>query len=431
METSLKKLPKGLVEITIDLNPEEMQPYLKKAAQILSEQNPLPGFRPGKAPLNLVIQQFGENYLWETAAEEAVQKTFVDFVKENHLETIGSPKIDVLKLAPQNNFVFKATVALLPEVEIGNLSNICVPYPETTIGEKEVAKVLEDLQKMQTQEIPSDQPLTATGKVVVDMEISQNNVPLEGGQTKDHAIYMTEDYYIPNLKEKLLGIKKGETREFYLTFPKDHYQKNLAGKESLFKVTAKEVFELKPPELNDQFAQSLGQKTLKDLENLIKRNLEEEAKIKNEEKYELAILDQAIQNCRFSDIPEILINEEVIKMIRELKESLAQQGIDFETYLQNIKKTIDDLKLDFVEGALKRIKVAIFLRKLAEREKIEVSEEELNEEIARVLKLYENDPETQKSIRSPEAKNWLHIYLRNKKTIAWLKARCSNYGKKN
>lgn len=423
MQVQTKKLPKSVVELTIELTQDDFKSFLERAGARLCQRKPIPGFRPGKASLNMVVKHFGEMPVWEEASVEAVEKTFSQTVFEQKLNTLGSPKIDVIKLAPGNPFVYKATVPLLPEVTLANFSSLEIKTKPTAIEDKHVDKTLEDLRKMQTKEVITAEPLKNTGKAVIDMAISLDSVPLEGGQTKDHAIYLNEEYYIPGLKEKILGIKKGEIREFKLAFPKEHFQKNLAGKEADFKVTAKEIFELQPPELNDVFAQSLGQKNLVGLKDTVRKNLEAEAKMKDEEKNEIELLEKTAGATKFGDIPELLINEEAHKMLHELKDGLAHQGMNFEEYLKKINKKTEELLLDFAPQAIKRVKTALMLRQIILDQKLEITDKELDEEVAKAATPYKNDPKTLEAVHSPETRNWLANSLLNKKAIDWLKTK--------
>lgn len=412
-----------MVELTTELTQDDFQPFLERAGARLSQKKPVPGFRPGKASLNVVVKNFGEMPVWEEASVEAVEKTFSQNIFEQKLNTVGSPKIEVIKLAPGNPFVYKATVSLLPEVTLGDFTSLNIKTKPSVVEDKHVEKTLDDLRKMQTKEKISSDPLKNTGKAVVDMNISLDSVPLEGGQTKNHAIYLNEEYYVPGLKEKILGMKKGETREFKLAFPKEHFQKNLAGKEADFKVTATEIFELEPPELNDVFAQSLGQKNLAELKELVRKNLETEAKMKDEEKREIELLEKAVEASKFEDIPELLVNEETHKMLHELKDGLAHQGMNFEEYLKKMNKKAEDLRLDFAPQAVKRIKTALMLRQIILDQKLAITDKELDEEVAKAAAPHKDDPKTLEAVHSPEARNWLANSLLNKKAIDWLKTK--------
>lgn len=421
MTHSTKHLPRNVLEITVELTPEDMQPYLRKAATQMSEQSTIPGFRPGKAPYEQVVSRFGVGRIWEEAAQLVVPKVFSEIARGEKLETIGSPAIEVIKLAPDNNFIFKATVPLLPEVTLGDYASITLTSKPTEIPETKVHKALTDLQKMQTKETVVDRPASGADKVVLDMAMSLDSVPLDGGVAKDHAVLMEEEYYVPGMKEQLHGLKKGDTKEFQLKFPKDHYQKMIAGKDVDFKITIKDVFALERPPIDDAFAKALGQPSLTHLKTLIKGNLETEAQAKESQRQEIELLETAVAKTKFADVPDILINEETIKMLRELEDAIAQQGMGFEDYLKKINKSRDELRLDFVPEATKRVKIALLIRKLALTQNITVAEPEIDAEVMRVIELYKDAPEQHEQIRSPGAREYLTGMLRNRKVIAWLK----------
>lgn len=421
MQHTIKRLPKSTVEITIELSPDEMRSHLERAATQLSQQSTIPGFRPGKAPYEQVAARLGAGRVWEEAATLAVPKVYGAAVEAEHIETIGSPAIDVIKLAPDNPFIFKATLALLPEVTLGDYSAIKVGRKPTDVKEKHVDKVLADLRKIQTKEVVVGRGAGEGDKVVVDMAMSLDSVPLDGGTTKNHAVYMDEEYYVPGLKEQLTGLKKGETKEFQLKFPKEHYQKMIAGKDVDFKIEVKDVFELQKPPIDDTFAKTVGQQTVSDLRALIKVNLEEEAQGKEAQRQEIALLEEVVARARFGDIPDILVNEEALKMLQELEDGVVRQGMAFGEYLKKINKTREQLRLDFAPEAVKRVKTALMVRAIAKKQNISVSDQEVDAEVSRVLELYKDAPEQHDQIKSPSAREYLRGMLRNRRVIEWLK----------
>lgn len=418
---TIKKLPKSTLEITVEMTPEDMQAYLQKGAANLSQETTIPGFRPGKAPYDQIVARFGKGRVWEEAAQLAVPRAFGEIVQNEKLETIGSPSIDVIKLAPDNPFIFKATVALLPEITLGDYHTIKIEKKPTDIAPEQIDKALADLQKMQTKETAVARPATNADKIVMDMTMSLDTVPLDGGTAKDHAVYMHEEYYIPGMKEQLSGLKKGDTKEFQLKFPKEHYQKMIAGKDVDFKITVKEVFGLERPEIDDAFAKALGQSSVDELRGLIHKNLETESVQKEAERYELALLEEVISKTKFGDVADILINEETHKMIQELEDGIGRQGMVFADYLKKIGKTRDELRLNFAADALKRVKTALAIRKIAQVQSVTVSEEDIDQETKRILELYKDQPEAHEQIRSPGAREYVRGMLRNRKVIAWLK----------
>jgi len=421
MSYTVKKLPKGEVEIKFEIAGIEYQPWLDKASIHISEHAKIEGFRPGRAPYEMVKKAVGEAKIYEEALELMLPKYFSEAVTKENLETIGQPKVNVEKLAPGNPMVFKLTVALLPEITLPNLEKFEFKRKDVKIEKETTDKALKDLQKMRRKEVIVARPATKEDKVVVDLEMFKDKVAVEAGRAKDYSVYLNEAHYIPGFSEKLVGAAKGETREFNLPFPKDHYQKHLAGQNIDFKATVKDVYELQAPEINDEFAKNLGQRDLASLRTLVEENLLAEAKAQEEERVENEMLAALEEKTKFGEIPDLLVNEEIHKMEHELENNVARQGMELDKYLESIHKTMDDLKLDFAPQAIKRIKVALLIRAYGIEQKIEVSDKEIAEEVEKQMNMYKNDPKTQEAIRDPEYADYLKTILRNRKTLTWLK----------
>ncbi|MEK7211205.1 MAG: trigger factor, partial [Patescibacteria group bacterium] len=399
----------------------EYQPWLEKAAVHISEHAKIEGFRPGKAPYELVKKAVGEVKIYEEALDLMLPKYYGEAVEKEKLETIGQPKVNVEKLAPGNPMEFKIIVAMLPELVLPNLEKLSFKRKEVKVEKETADRAMADLTKMRRKEAVVSRPATGEDKVVVDLEMSRDQVALEGGGAKDHGVYLNERHYIPGFAEKLIGAVKGETREFALEFPKEHYQKHLAGQKVDFKATVKDVYGLEAPALDDEFAKRLGQKDLPALRALVEENLRAEDEHREDERAENEIIKVLTEKSKFGELPEILINEEVHKMEHELENNIARQGMELNPYLQSINKTMDDLKLDFVPQAIQRVKAALLIRAYGLENKIEVSDKEIAEEVEKQMEMYKNDAKTQEAIRDPEYAYYLETILRNRKTLAWLK----------
>jgi trigger factor len=422
MLCTTKKLPKGMVEISCEIPLDEFKNELENAARELSEQKPIEGYRPGKAPLDVVKARFGEMALYEGALPNVVRKHYVKAIVENRVHSYGEPSINVTKLAPGNPIAFTATVAAIPDVvSLADFRKVRVVAKDAVIADEQVDAALKDLQRMQTKEVRVNREAGDKDKIVVDMDLSQAGVPLDGGQARNHGIYLDEEYYIPGLKEKILGMKEGEKREFTLKFPDTHYQKMLAGKDTDFTVTLKEVFELQHPPIDDALAKTLGQESLGKLREVIKDNMKTEAEEKERQRVELEILDTLVGKSKFEDVPEKVLSDEVARMIDELKHGIAERGVSFEEYLANIKKTVDDLRTEFMPQAVKRVKTAILIREIGEKEKVEVSDSEMLEEVQNLMNRYSENAEAQEQVRSEEYQDYLRSSLRNRKVLAMLR----------
>ncbi len=242
-------------------------------------------------------------------------------------------------------------------------------------------------------------------------------------------MYLSEDHYIPGFNKEVEGLKKGDEKSFTLSFPKTHYQKHLAGKKVDFKVAVKDVFDRQLPEMNDEFAKKLGQTDVNALNDIIQSNLENEAKQKAAQQFEIDILDAMIEKTKFEDIPEVLINSERQKMFYELQRDLERNGVSVEQYMADIKKTEEELFEDFRAQAEKRAKAALLSRQVALENEMVVKAEEIDEEIEKMKHAYEHNKEAQENLKKPEVRDSIATVLQNKKVVALLKERVSG-GKK-
>ncbi len=419
----LENLPKNSLKITVTIPHADVQPFLEEAATRISEQSSIPGFRPGKAGFDVVKQRVGEQKIYEEALEAIVRKTFVDVVVENEVETVGSPKIDVEKLAPGNDIVYTAEVALMPKVtKLADWKNMKVDRKSHEPTDDDLALALKDLQRMQTKEVRA-QAGAAVGpadKAVVSMNMKKEGVPVEGGQSPNHAVYMTEDYYIPGFKEQVSGMKEGEQKEFTLTFPENHTSKLLAGSAVEFDVTIKEIYNLEHPELDDAFATALGQPDFATLKELLKKNIGGEKEQEEKGRQEREMLEAIAKESRFDDIPDLLLNEEINKMIHELERGAEEQGMQFDDYLKSIKKTVAELKMEFAQQAMMRIKVALILRDIVKDEKIEVTDAEVEDSLDKIAEKYEGK-EDRDRIYNPEYRGYVEYTLKNRKALEALR----------
>lgn len=422
-DVKIENLEKNVVKMTFVVTQAEAKPYLEEAAVHLSEHNPIPGFRPGKAGYEIVKQRVGEMKIMEEALETIVRKSYVQAILEHNIETVGSPHIDVEKLAPDNDIVFTAEVTRMPKATVvADYKKISVEPKNVKVQEKDVDLALKDLRRMQTKEVraTSEQTATENHKIVVSMNMKKEGVAVEGGQSPNHSIYLNEDYYIPGLKEKVIGMKEGEQRVFTLTFPDNHVQKMIAGKEIEFEITVNELYHLELPGLDDEFAKSLGLPDFATLKKTLEDNLQGEKDIEESQRQEKEMLEQIAEKSRFEEIPDLLVNEEINKMLSELQRSVENQGVAFEQYLKNLGKTIGQLKIDLTSQALIRIKVALLLRSIAETEKIEAKAEEIDTEIDKIAEQYK-DEDTRKQIYSPQYREYTEQILKNRNTIKFLK----------
>lgn len=381
MKTDIKELPRAQAEITVELSPEEYNPFLKKAALFISEKVKIPGFRPGKAPYDIIKKEVGERTIWEEALEMAVKKTLFRALEEGKIQTVGAPKIDIVKLAAGNPVVYKAVINRLPEIKKLELGGIKILRKTIDIKEESVENQLKELRKMRAKEVLASRPAQRGDKVEVDFKVFLDRVPVEGGDGKKIPLILGENRFIPGFEEKIIGMKSGEKKEFQLTFPKNYYQRYLAGKLADFKVTAVSVYEIELPAMDDALAQGFRFENLSDLKKQLRENLAKEAKTKEERRIEDEILDKVLEKSRFTDIPEILIQSEAKALLMEMERGINADGINFDDYLSHIKKTREELLLNFTPAAARRVKTALLFREIAKQKNISVHESDISEYI--------------------------------------------------
>ncbi len=292
------------------------------------------------------------------------------------------------------------------------------------IKDEEIEKTLKDLQEMRVKEAVVDRGIKDNDKVILDIGMYLDKVPLEGGQNKDTAVIIGKDYIIPGFDKKLLGTCKGETREFNLPYPKDYHMKNIAGKMVEFKVTIKDVYKRELPALDDQFAKGLGLKKFDELKDNIKKSIKVQKESENKQRVEKEMLEKIIAKSRFGDIPEMLVDHEAKAILAELEQTVTSQGGKFEDYLSSINKTQDQLTLDLLPEAVKRVKISLLIREVAQVEKIKVKEEEIENYTKDMKKYYENAAKTMpeakemlEKINTPEHKNYVVNVLASRKVV--------------
>lgn len=422
MHVTVEQLPKSQVKLSIELSVEDMKPHLERAAELLSKQHKIEGFRPGKASLGIVVQRLGAAAVWEEAAEEAVRKSFVQAVREHNLKTIGRPHVHVQKLAPDNAFSYTAEVTVLPAIKLGDYRTFKSKKNTAQVPPAEVDRALEDLRSMFATEAQVDRQAKLGDKVEVDFDLLMNNVPVENGSSKQHPVILGSGNFIPGFEEQLVGLKKDDAKEFNLKFPKEYHNSQVAGKEGTFKVNVKSVIEITKPELNEEFAQRAGKfASVAELRTQLEKNLLGEAEQKEDAAFENALIDELIDRSTFGDLPELLLASEQEKMIGEMREQIERQGGSFDDYLKSVKKSVDDVKKEFVAPATRRVKAALLIRTIAETEQIEVPKDEVEKEVQSTLQMYQGQPDILQRIDSEDYRDYVRSLLINRHVIGQLK----------
>ncbi|MDO9399460.1 MAG: trigger factor [bacterium] len=422
MNVQKKDLGKSQVELLVELTVEEFLPYINRGVIKLSQEVKIEGFRPGKASYEILKSKIGEMSILETSARIAIDKTLGKAIKEQITEQlVGQPQIDITKLAPNNPLEYKAVITILPEVVLGDYKNAKVQLAKSEVKDEEVKKIISHLQETRCVEKISETVIKEGDKVLVNIEMFIDKVPVEGGQGKGTAVIIGKDYVVQGFGNKLIGAQRSDIREFSLPYPSDFHQAHLAGKLVDFRVKIEEIYQRELPETNEEFAKTFGLSNMAELESNIKKSILAEKEQEEEQKTEKAMMEKIINLANFGDIPESLINHEAEVMMSELEYGVTSQGGKFDDYLSHLKKTKNQLILEILPDAIKRVKVSLVIRAIAHTEKIIATDKEVEDEVEKLLKQYGDKDDIKERITSQAYKDYLINNITGKKVLEKLK----------
>jgi trigger factor len=425
MPHSVEKLENNRVKITVTIPKEQVEEGMRHTAEHVAEDTSIPGFRPGKATYEMVKTRMGgEMKLLEAASEELIRGSFTAAMIEENLETVGQPYFSMVKMVPGDDMVYTAEMALMPQVtKLADYAGLSLEKKETEPTDEIFAQAKTDLLRMRTKEVRAvaGRKLSKGDKAVVNMTMKREGVVLEGGEAQNHGVYTHEPYYIPGFIEKILEASEGEERSFTLKFPEDHYQKHLAGQDVDFHVKLNEIFTLEIPDWDDEFAKSLGMDSVSLLDAKLRENLKLEKEQEETRRQEKEVLELIANKSTFDEFSELLVNQEIEKMVQELKDWVANNGMEFDQYIKSVGKSLADLKLDFTPQAIMRIKVALVLQEIAKKEGIKADEAEIDKELDELAKTVGDNKEAREYVYSPAFRDRIEHQLKNRKTVAFLK----------
>lgn len=417
MKTTLKELGRGEVALTVEVGVDELAPYLDKAALELAEKTSIPGFRIGKVPLPVAKSRFGDMAILEAALDSIVAQTLGRALAEQSLKTFGQPGLSVEKIAPGNPVVYTATLALLPKVTIGDWRKIRVIRSQRPVVDADIDTVMKELQELQASEVLVDRPVHAGDKVELNFEVKRNGVVIEGGAGAKFPLIMGRQMMIPGFEEYVLGMRAGESKDFTLTFPANYFKKELAGAGADFHVGVLNVYERTLPEVNDAWAEKIVGKNVSALQAMIRGNLTEERRHEEQRRLENEILEQILAVTEIGDIPVRMRDAEIEKMLIELEEDVRTRGMQWDKYLQSIKKDVESLKKEFTPHAEKRVKGALIMKELAAELSVRTNDAEIDAEVSRQRERYAGNADAEKSLAQPEFRRYVGTILTNRRAM--------------
>lgn len=420
----IKKLPKSLIEFESIVPWIEWKKYLNQAIENVSKEIRIPGFRPGKAPRKMIEQKVRMEKIINEAAGKAIQKNYVDFILKEKLEVIGSPEIEIKKISEGEDLHFVARAAVLPEVFVDEKHKNAVrkinrSYEDkkSEITDEEIELELDKLANSRAKLVTVRREVQKNDSVEIDFSVLMNGVPIENGTSKNHPLVIGKEVFIPGFEDNLIGLQEGMEKEFELDFPENYHNTNLSGKKATFKVKINLVQERQIPEVNDEFAKSLGSfENLDSLKKNFRQEMANEKSNKLKEQKRNEYVEKIIENTK-TDLPAILIQEETHKMFHEFEHQIETMGMKLDQYLEKIKKKKEDLTRDWEPSAVKRVKSALALREIVKMEKITVDAKEIEIEVNKNLQYYKNLEDAQRNIDMERLYNYTKGSLENEKVF--------------
>ncbi len=390
---------KNMVKLTITVSAEEFEKGMQKAYEKNKNKMNIPGFRKGKATRQVLEKMYGPSVFYEDAANAVIPDAYAKAADESKLDIVSQPEIDVTQIEKGKEFIFTATVAVKPEVKLGEYKGVEIEKVSVDVTDEEVAAEIDKAREQNSRTVTvEDRPVADKDIAVIDFDGYVDGVAFEGGKGENYSLTIGSHSFIDTFEEQLIGKNVGDEVEVNVTFPEDYHAENLKGKPAMFKVVIKENKAKELPELDDEFAQDVSEfDTLEEYKADVKKNLIERRTKNAEHEKEAKAVEKAVENASF-DVPEPMIQYQVRQMAEEFAQRMAQQGLSIEQYMQYTGMTPDKLFDDMRPEAEKRVKNGLVLEAIVEAEKIEATEADFEEELKNMASMYQMDVEKIKEL---------------------------------
>lgn len=389
MNVKIEKIETNVVKLEIVVDAKKFSEALKKSYNKNVKRYNIPGFRKGKAPMNIIKKYYGIEVLYEDAINFCCEDTYPKALDENNIKPVDYPEIDVVEIGEGKDFIYTAKVAVMPEVELGEYKGLEVKKVEYAASEEEVERQLKAMQQKNARVETKTEGKVEDGNIaVIDFKGYVDGIAFEGGEGQDYPLEIGSGTFIGDFEQQLIGAEVGEKKDVNVAFPENYGKEELNGKPALFEVTIKEIKVKELPELDDEFAKEVSEfDTLEELKSDIKSKIQESNDLRAKREYEEAVIEAVCNNVKV-EIPEVMINKEIDNMIRDLEMRLKYQGLDLETYYAYTNNTEQKMRDFMKESAEKKVKTDLVIEEISKVEKIEASEEEVKERALEIAKQY-------------------------------------------
>lgn len=399
MSLQVENLEKNMAKMTVEVPAENLEKAIKTAFNKNKNRFNIPGFRRGKAPLAMIEKMYGPEVFYEEAANLVLDESYPEAAKESALEIVSRPEIDIVQIEKGKPFIYTVTVAVKPEVTLGDYKGIQVEKASAEVTDEDVENELKRVQNQNSRLLTiEDRPVQDGDQTVIDFDGYVDGKRFEGGKSEDYPLTIGSHSFIDTFEEQLIGKNIGEECEVNVTFPEEYHAKELAGKPAVFKVTVKEIKMKELPELNDEFAEEVSEfDTLDEYKTDIRSKLLERKQKDAATENENRVVEKVVENASM-EIPEKMLETQVQNMINDYARRMQSQGMSLEQYMQYTGITLESLKEQTRPQAEKSIRTRLVLEAVVKAEDINISDEAVEEELKKMADSYKMDIEKVKEI---------------------------------
>jgi len=405
MKATMEKIENSKVVFEIKVPQIEVAKAVDKAYRKLAGKVNIPGFRKGKTPRNILERHIGKEAILDEAFEILASPAYGVALEENNIEPVSQPKIDVVTLAEDKELVFKVTVVAKPDIILGQYKGLKVTEKAVEVTEEQIQAQIETMRQSHGKMVVAEGVAIEDGDfAIIDFEGFVDGIAFPGGEGKAHPLHIGSNSFIPGFETQLIGVKAGETVDVTVTFPTEYHAADLAGKDAVFKVTVNDVKRQELPEVDDEFVKDASEfNTVEELKADIKNKLEVTATEKAAHEFRNEAIKQAVENS-VVDIPEVMVEDRISKMIDDLSANLESRGMKLEDYMKYMNSDIKALRENYHDSALAAVKTDMAMEAIVRAEALEVSVEEIDAEIGVIAKGYGAELADVKSIISEQGR---------------------------
>ena len=395
MNVTTEKIENHKVVLTIEVPAEELDKGIKAACKSLANRVNIPGFRKGKAPRRILEMNIGKEAILDEAFDRVAQKAFDEALKQENLDPVDRPQVDIVTLEEGKDVVFKATITPVPEVTLGEYKGLKVAKDAVEVKDEQVEEQVKNILNHHAKMVDAEEGATVANDdfITLDFKGEVDGVAFAGGEGKDYPLQIGSHSFIDTFEDQLVGLKVGEEKDVNVTFPEEYHAKDLAGKAAVFHCKINSIKHKEIPELTDEFVKaSTSYESIEDMKAKLRENIEKNAQREADTKRRNEILKQATDNITV-DIPEVMVENRVSNMIQELSVNLENQGMNLDAYLKYANMDMAKLREQYKESAAIAVKTDLMLDAVAKAEDIKVENADINAEIALLAATYGTTPQ--------------------------------------